>query len=348
LTIAGFDAGCVTDDGADGHYPKGAGTVMVMAGTAGRVLTDIALEDPEIGYFAAWMGANVQPRHGVVKVTVTPSRLSAVFVGATPTSQFSDVFVIGEPDTEPPSPPTDMAAPEVFGNRVRLTWSPAADDIGVAAYEVFRGGAFLDRVTTTELTDHSVAPETTYRYEVVAVDAGGNRSLPSDPVVVTTPAGVFVLTFTATDDATLRADNPTKSYGGATTLEARGKGGRPGRSVLLKFVVSGIGTRTVESARLELFSTNGSDHGGEVRRAAADGWSEATVTWSTAPAAHPDPVAALGPVATDAWHEVDVTALVVGDGPVSFRLDPVSTDKVLYTSSEGTPGFAPRLIVTTR
>lgn len=84
---------CVVDDGADGVYTKGAGTLMVIAGTGGKGLYNIAPGDSEAGYFAKSMGANSNARKGFVKYTLSAQQLTAQFIGATAGS-FTDSFTI--------------------------------------------------------------------------------------------------------------------------------------------------------------------------------------------------------------------------------------------------------------
>ena len=97
VEVDAFNPDCVIDDGTDHLYPKGAGLVSVVVGTAGRDLYDIDLSDAEAGYFASWTAANMNPRKGFLKVTLSRAELVAVFVGTTPTSDFTDAFTIMGP-----------------------------------------------------------------------------------------------------------------------------------------------------------------------------------------------------------------------------------------------------------
>jgi len=94
VLIDSFNGNCVVDDGKDGRYTKGSGTVSVIVGTAGADLFDINTKDSEAGYFASWMGANISPRKGFVKFVLSQNEISAEFVGSTMTSNFADSFVI--------------------------------------------------------------------------------------------------------------------------------------------------------------------------------------------------------------------------------------------------------------
>ncbi len=150
-----------------------------------------------------------------------------------------------------------------------------------------------------------------------------------------------VLAFAPTDDAYIRADRPSSNSGRRSTLQIDAT---PLKHVLLKFSPSGIGARPVISAKLRLYTVNPSSLGGEFRPADSN-WSEQTVTWDNAPPAGDTVLASLGPVATDNWYEVDVTPLVAGDGTLSLRITPTSSDGATYSSKEGTTGFAPQLVV---
>lgn len=94
VVIDSFNGNCVVDDGKDGQYKKARGSVFVTVGTAGADLYDIDTKDSEAGYFASWMGANINPRKGFMKFVLSRNQISAEFVGSTTTSNFTDRFVI--------------------------------------------------------------------------------------------------------------------------------------------------------------------------------------------------------------------------------------------------------------
>lgn len=73
-----YVASCVADDGSDGRYAKGAGTVFVIAGTFGEELDRVKEDDSEAPYFAAMMGGNTPGKgHGFVTFTVSADRIDA-------------------------------------------------------------------------------------------------------------------------------------------------------------------------------------------------------------------------------------------------------------------------------
>lgn len=91
-------------------------------------------------------------------------------------------------DTEPPTPPTNLAAGAVACYAVALTWTAATDNVGVAGYRVFRGdGVKIGDTGKTSYSDTTVAASTSYTYTVKAYDAANNESTASNPVNVTIP-----------------------------------------------------------------------------------------------------------------------------------------------------------------
>lgn len=94
----------------------------------------------------------------------------------------------GVADTIAPSAPTGLIATAVTPTSVSLAWSPATDNVGIDHYEVRRNGVAIGTTTsTTTFLDIDVSRNLTLTYTVVAVDAAGNVSAPSNALVVTTP-----------------------------------------------------------------------------------------------------------------------------------------------------------------
>jgi hypothetical protein len=97
------------------------------------------------------------------------------------------------------------------------------------------------------------------------------------------------------------------------------------------------------SAKLRLWVTDASPDGGSVFRVDS-GWTETAIKWSNAPAITTGSVASAGATAVGSWVELDVTAAVAGNGPVSFALATTSSNSSYYTSREG--ANKPQLVVT--
>jgi chitodextrinase len=91
------------------------------------------------------------------------------------------------PDTTPPTAPTGLASNNVTYNSVGLSWNAATDKVGVTAYVVQRNGVTVAQTSDLNYTDTSVSANTSYTYTVLARDAAGNVSGPSNSVSVKTP-----------------------------------------------------------------------------------------------------------------------------------------------------------------
>jgi hypothetical protein len=139
------------------------------------------------------------------------------------------------------------------------------------------------------------------------------------------------LVFTPTDDASLEALNPDTNYGTTDVLRADLS---DLENFLLRFAVSGVRGRAVASATLRLHCVNSSQVGGTVHPSMSS-WSEATVTWNTAPALDSKVLATLSAVALDQSVDVPLTGAVMGDGTYAFRVDSSSDDGADYSSKEG-------------
>jgi hypothetical protein len=147
--------------------------------------------------------------------------------------------------------------------------------------------------------------------------------------------------FAPVADATITSSSPTKNYGSVNELETDGS---PLKRFLLKFSISGIGTRQVANATLYLYCTDSSDHGGDIHRA-ENAWTEGSVTWKTAPSFDPTVIASLGPVSRDSWVSIDVTSVIAGDDTYSLCVTSSSKEGADYRSREK-PGLSPQLVVT--
>jgi predicted MPP superfamily phosphohydrolase len=82
--------GCIADSGSD--LSKGAGSVIVTAGTGGVDLRDVNLNDSEIEYFETWNGRNVGKSHGFSKFTLGDTTLVGEFVAVN--GEFVDRFTL--------------------------------------------------------------------------------------------------------------------------------------------------------------------------------------------------------------------------------------------------------------
>ncbi|RRB04566.1 putative Ig domain-containing protein [Larkinella rosea] len=92
------------------------------------------------------------------------------------------------PDTQNPSAPTNLAASNITQTSLQLNWTASSDNVGVAGYDIYRGGSKIN-VNIVNATTYAVTgltPNTAYSFVVVARDAALNTSGNSNTVNVTT------------------------------------------------------------------------------------------------------------------------------------------------------------------
>jgi hypothetical protein len=178
----------------------------------------------------------------------------------------------------------------------------------------------------------------------------------SGPISITTPGGAATssdsftqiststLTFGPDADTYVNSGTPNSKYGAATSMTVDGS---PIKDLLMRFTVSGVGTNSIVSVKLRLYCTNASDAGGTFYRVPDNTWPESTVTWNSAPPADASAsIGSIGKVSEGQWYQVNVSSFVTGDGTYSMRVMSVSTNGAIFSTKEGTAGFAPQLVVT--
>ncbi|MEZ5356914.1 MAG: cellulose binding domain-containing protein [Bryobacteraceae bacterium] len=93
----------------------------------------------------------------------------------------------GSVDTTPPSVPGGLRSDTQTTSSITLLWTASSDvGSGVASYEVRRNSALVGTVAGTMLTLGSLAPSTSYTFDVRAKDNAGNYSDWSAPLTVST------------------------------------------------------------------------------------------------------------------------------------------------------------------
>ncbi|MFD0317571.1 chitinase [Streptomyces flavalbus] len=84
---------------------------------------------------------------------------------------------------QPPAPPTGLTTGTVTSTSVALSWSPVP---GATGYAVYRDGTRLRTVTGTSTTVTGLTPQTSYAFQVTALNDAG-ESARSATVTATTP-----------------------------------------------------------------------------------------------------------------------------------------------------------------
>ena len=91
-----------------------------------------------------------------------------------------------DPDLTPPSVPAGLSVSGETATELTLSWSAASDNVGVTGYTVYQNGSEIAAVSATSYTVAGLSPETSYSFQVSALDAGGNESALSPAVSGTT------------------------------------------------------------------------------------------------------------------------------------------------------------------
>ncbi len=156
------------------------------------------------------------------------------------------------------------------------------------------------------------------------------------------PAPRRTLTIRANADAHVVSSKPSQTFGSSPALQVDGA---PVSRSYFRFPVSGIEGGAVVAAKLRLYAVDPSNNGGRLHRVASTGWNEAALRWSNAPAYDRLVLGKIGPVAANAWYEVDVKNQISADGTVSFALESPASDGADYRSREAGAAWAPRLVV---
>jgi hypothetical protein len=151
-----------------------------VGGTAGQI--DVVLDGARVGDLTSTAPLGDVP---IGRVQVGDDSL-----GKTYDLAFDDVTVdtLETADSTAPTRPAGLRSTDLTPTAAAIAWDPATDDYGVTGYRIYRDGTLLDTVgAVAAYTDTTVAPASSYSYEVQAFDAAGNASPRSDPLAVTTP-----------------------------------------------------------------------------------------------------------------------------------------------------------------
>jgi chitodextrinase len=101
---------------------------------------------------------------------------------------------------------------------VRLNWTAATDNVGVAGYRVYRDGVLVGSTSELTYVDAGLAASTTYQYEVRAYDTTVNVGpAAASSVTTTAPVGVGVPSMPAALRATVQSGRSVRLTWTAST-----------------------------------------------------------------------------------------------------------------------------------
>lgn len=83
---------------------------------------------------------------------------------------------LAEKDEELPTTPQNLASSNITPTGVTLSWKASEDNQQVSFYNIYRDGIKIASPKKLTVTDMTLAPDTSYDYQVSAVDTSGNES----------------------------------------------------------------------------------------------------------------------------------------------------------------------------
>jgi chitodextrinase len=200
-------------------------------------------------------------------------------------------------DTQAPTAPTGLSVTSRTATSVSLSWSPSADNVGVAGYRVSVSGSPKMTVTEPAATISDLACSTTYAIVVDAFDAAGNRSVAasvdaatdactaprttSDTTPPTAPTGLSVSNVTETSLSL--SWNPSSDNVGVSGYDIY----RNGTKI--------AATSSTSSSQTGLVCGTSYTFGVVARDAAGNSSAQAEVTSSTPPCAAPPTMSDTSP-----------------------------------------------------
>jgi hypothetical protein len=152
-------------------------------------------------------------------------------------------------------------------------------------------------------------------------------------------------------DTFVRSDSPNNNYGTNTSLSVAGGGII--RIAYMKFnlnLASLVG-KNIQSAKLRLYNTNGTNGVQVVSANTTTTWTESTITYTNRPAMGTTVATFVPGTATSNWVEVDITSGISGKQgqTVSFGISSTESDSFSYNSKEiSTTSLRPVLVVITQ
>ena len=123
---------------------------------------------------------------------------------------------VTNPDTTPPSAPTNFARTGGSATTIATSWTPATDNVGVTEYRLYRDGVPAGTATTTAFTFTGLTCGTSANLEVEARDAVGNMSPRASLTAATDDCDVTPPSAPGTLTATGAIGRATLSWGVAT------------------------------------------------------------------------------------------------------------------------------------
>lgn len=103
-------------------------------------------------------------------------------------SLICDKIEIRPIDSIPPQKPGNLAVTNVTPSKITIQWSPSTDNVGVEKYLIYANDKIVGETSFTQFEIPLLQPSTSYKLEVIAMDAKRNKSVISASIVQKTSA----------------------------------------------------------------------------------------------------------------------------------------------------------------
>lgn len=172
-----FDANVVNGNAA-GNFDMSGGSISYTLGT--HINSNPLFVNEANDFY-------LQSDSPAIDAGLTLTEANPDIVGTTRPSGDYDIgayeFVAGGADTEAPDQPTNLVATATSSSTISLTWTASTDNVGVTGYQVERcvgvgcsTWALVGSPSTNSFGDTGLIYDTTYNYQVRALDAASNPS----------------------------------------------------------------------------------------------------------------------------------------------------------------------------
>ena len=174
-------------------------------------------------------------------------------------------------DTEAPAAPASLSTTDATTTSISVAWPPAADDVGVAGYGLYRNGSLAGSASGLTYTFTGLACGTTYTLAVDTYDAAGNRSAkttttaataacpPPDTEAPSVPTGLNASGATAT--TVFLGWTASTDDVGVTGYELFRNGTSAGTTAGLSFTFSSLACETSYTFEVRAFDAAGNRSG---------------------------------------------------------------------------------------
>ena len=208
-------------------------------------------------------------------------------------------------DTTPPSAPTNFAKTSATATRISTSWTASTDNVGVAGYQLLRGGTPVDSAPATSYTFTGLSCGTSYQLAVRATDGSGNLSAPT-PLTASTDG-----CDTTAPTVTITAQAGGATVSGTVPVEATASDNDNVAGVQFKLNGANLGAEDTSSPYGVDWSAGGGSPGSHTLTAVARDASGNTVTSPAVTVTVAPPPPGSAPVA--AYSFDDGAGTVLGD-----------------------------------